>query len=90
MPTNCRSVGQLDASAKTMRSFRNAVKFSIQQGVEFKKTRTFSNTAERTQTFTEETIFSEIFMSEQRIGDGGIIKYAIILRHCSLIDKNRI
>ena len=56
-----------------MRSFRNAVNLSIQQGVKFKKTRAFSNTAERTQTFTEMTIFSEIFISEQRIGDGGIL-----------------
>jgi len=90
MPTNCRSTGQLDAEATRMRSFRYAVNLSIQQGVKFKKTRAFSNAAERTQTFTEGTIFSEILMSEQRIGDVGIIKYATILRHFTLIDKNRI
>jgi len=66
MSTKCRLSGQLDAEAKPMRSFRTAVNLSIQQGVKFKKTRAFSNTAERTQ----RTIFSEIFMSGERIGDG--------------------
>ena len=90
MPTKCRSIGQLDAAAKAIRSFKNAVNLSIQQGVKCKKTRALSNTAERTQTLRERTIFSEIFMREQRIGDGGTLKCTIILRHCTLIDKNRI
>ena len=67
MPTKCKSTGRLDTVVKAMRSFRAAVKLSIQQGVKFKKTRTFINTVEKTQTFTERTIFSEICMSEQKI-----------------------